>query len=60
MYKFIKEIDSDNEFDNVEVSFKVNALTHVELTETFNYFLKACGFKFKGQVVLVRSDDEEY
>lgn len=47
-YKFIKEIDPDNEYDNVRIEFEVEVETWTDLLEYFELFVRGCGFTPQG------------
>ena len=49
MYKFIKEIDSENKYDKSKVTFEIpeTDLTLDELLEVFEDFCRACGYAVK-------------
>lgn len=45
MIYFIKKKDTENRFDNADIMFKIESgLTHTELYEYFDEFLRACGY----------------
>lgn len=52
-YKFIKYSNPENEFDNSEIEFTVEAETWVELIGEFEAFLRGCGFHPKGTLDFV-------
>ena len=53
MYKFIKTKDQDNPYDttNVTIEIVTDGVTTDNLCETFEKFLKACGFYIDGKIV---------
>lgn len=52
-YKFIKEIDEDNKYDNARIEFEVETETWTELLEYFEEFLKGCGYHINGKLDVV-------
>ena len=58
MIKFFKSHDPDNHFDVSDVLIQMsNDSTLDEVLDTFERFLLACSYVFKGHVQIV--DDEE-
>lgn len=59
MFKFIKEIDTDNEFDiyTVEITVPYSGADLDTLIDAFEYFLKAVGFHPKGRIELVEEEE---
>lgn len=50
--------DPNNKFDTDTVIFKTESVTLTEILQTFEFFLKGCGFSFKGTLGIVEDDDE--
>lgn len=57
--EFKKYKDTTNDYDlaDITLSFEKSGITHREITEYFNDFLKACGFVFKGSIELVENEE---
>lgn len=53
IYKFIKEIDPDNEFDKSRVVIEVDTECRSDLLEYFEDFLKGCGYSVNGTIDIV-------
>ena len=59
MIKFFKSHDPDNHFDVSDVLIQVSNESNLEeLCETFERFLLACSFCFKGQVRIIDEGEE--
>lgn len=54
MFKFIR----DDENHRVEISIEESDITHVELAEWFNQFLRGCGYIYDGEYALVGPEEE--
>ena len=52
-YKFIKEKDPENRFDNTTVVLECETVELGELLEGFTDFLRGCGFSVKGTLEVV-------
>lgn len=54
-YKFVKTIDTANQFDNVTVTFEMpeSAVSLTDLIQNFELFLRACGYGFEGHLDVV-------
>ena len=64
-YSFMKVEDPTQEDldagPSVNVSIEIEAnedITHTELTEVFERFLRACGYRFEGHFILSSEDRE--
>lgn len=55
-YKFIKEVDPDNEYDKARIEFEVEAETWGDLLEYFEQFVRGCGFSPKGTFDAVEAE----
>jgi hypothetical protein len=55
-YKFIKTSPENDQYDDTDVSVSTNSITLEPLLDTFESFLKACGYVFSGKLEIV--DDE--
>ena len=59
MIKFFKSHDPDNQFDVSDVLIQVSNESNLEeLCETFERFLLACSYVFKGHVQIIEEDEE--
>jgi len=59
MYYFIKTRDQENHFDVSDVQLKTQSdITIDDLLDTFERFLLACSFVFKGHVRIVEDEEE--
>jgi len=59
MIKFYKSHDPDNQFDVSDVLIQVSNESNLEeLCETFERFLLACSYVFKGHVQIIEEDEE--
>lgn len=60
-FRFIKEKDKDNSYDNTNVIVESQSDCLPEILEDFADFLRGCGFHFDGsiQVVNESGDDNE-
>lgn len=57
MYIFRKISDPSNRYDAVNVKFTIQSGVDLHtLLEEFGYFLRGCGFSFKGEVGVVDND----
>ena len=59
MYKFIKEQDKTNHFDNTRIEVQCDAVSLPDILEAFEYFLKGCGFEFKGNVDIIPIEEDD-
>lgn len=60
MIKFFKSHDPDNRFDVSDVLMQLpNDSTLDEVCDTFERFLLACSFVFKGHVQIIEDEGEE-
>lgn len=50
-FTFIKESE-----DNSKITFNLEAIVLSDILESFSYFLKACGFSFKGELEIVEEE----
>jgi len=57
MYRFIKEKDKDNKFDNTDVELKSESQTIPDLLDDFEDFLRGCGFRFNGSIQIVEEEE---
>lgn len=60
-YIFKKLKDPENQFDNTDVTIKVNTETLGDLLEAFKEYLLACGYQVSGDITIEEStsaDDE--
>ena len=57
MYVFKKIKDSDNQYDNTDIEFKVDAVVLSDLIVEFENFLKASGFHFEGSLDIVEEEE---
>ncbi len=57
--KFIKTINKENLCDNFELELSVSNedITHLELTELFEQFLKGCGYVLDGRHLELVDDE---
>lgn len=58
-FKLIKLQDDENPHDITRVEMTIETVSYRDLLEEFENFLKACGFVFKGQVDIVREEDND-
>ena len=59
MIKFFKSHDPENHFDVSDVLIQVSNESNLEeLCETFERFLLACSYVFKGHVQIIEEDEE--
>lgn len=56
IYKFIKEKDETNRFDNTRVEVEVDDVCLPEIIKAFEDFLRGCGFAFDGELDIVEDD----
>ena len=52
-YVFIKHPNPDNEFDNTRIEFTVEGQSIPEIIESFEDFLRGCGFVVSGKLEIV-------
>lgn len=57
MFRFIKERDPNNRFDNLDIEMKTDASSLPEILEIFESFLRASGFCFNGELVIEEVED---
>jgi len=59
-YKFIKEASTEYSVvsPSVEMVYPIDGCTYSELLDTFECFLKACGYHFDGTVQIVEDTPE--
>ena len=50
IFKFIKEVDQDNEYDKSHVEMTIDTECRSDLLEEFKCFLLACGFSVNGEL----------
>ena len=59
MIKFFKSHDPDNQFDVSDVLMQLpNDSTLEDVCDTFERFLLACSFVFKGKVTIIDEGEE--
>lgn len=56
MYKFIKEIDEDNPYDDTQIIINVpdSHIDMLNLVRVFESFLRACDFDFEGRLMYIK------
>ena len=58
MYKFIKTLNEDNQYDhdNVTMEIPYNDISLSDLVESFERFLLSCGFSFTGHLDIIEEE----
>lgn len=56
MYVFKKIKNPDNKFDRADIIMKVDTENLDDLLDYFEYFLRASGYSFKGEVDIVEHE----
>jgi hypothetical protein len=59
MFKFIKEKDPKNQFSINRVEMSCSGESLPEILESFEDFLRGCGFIFDGNLYIVSDEEEE-
>ena len=57
MYEFRKSADPDNPYDHTSIRMSTNTVSLDEVLETFENYLRACGFVFDGRVDIVEPEE---
>lgn len=58
-YKFVKEKDPNNKYDNATIEFDMEVETWTDLLEYFNEFILACGFHPNGKFDCIEEEENE-
>lgn len=59
MYHLVKTPNPDNRFDHTTVKFNTDTVCLNKLIETFEGFLRGCGFHFDGHLEILAPETEE-
>lgn len=59
-YTFTKHPDPENRFDTDTVTVTTEADALSDLLQSFEYFLRGCGFHFKGEIEVVDDSPDEF
>lgn len=55
MYKFVY----DGEDHRIDLTVEEEGLTHMDLAQWFNQFLRGCGYIYDGEYALITKEDEQ-
>lgn len=59
MIKFVKIKDPQNGYDSTDIIMRTDAIGLPEIVKDFEDFLRACGYRFEGELDFVSEDDSE-